>query len=52
VYLRGPLAAPRLIGATIARADKVCELSAKSLPFLSSMNSDSLTSDPTGNEAA
>lgn len=52
LYWRGPLAAPRLIGATIAKAEKVCEISAKSLSFLSSMNPDYLTSDPTENEAA
>jgi hypothetical protein len=52
VYLRGPLAAPRMIGATIAKAGKVCEISAKSLSFLNRINSEDLTSDPTENEAA
>ncbi len=52
VYLRGPLAAPRVIGATIANAGKVCEVSAKSLAFLNSIKPDNGTNDPTENEAA
>jgi hypothetical protein len=52
VYLRGPLAAPRVISATIVKAGKVCEASAQSLAFLNSINPDNITNDPTENEAA
>jgi hypothetical protein len=34
VYLRGPHAAPRMIGITAATAARVCEISEKSLAFL------------------
>jgi hypothetical protein len=48
LYLRGPLAAPRMVGATIAKAGKICEVSAKSLDYLKPVP---LGRDKTGNEA-
>lgn len=38
LYARGPLAAPHMVGATIAKAGRVCEVSAKSFAYLQSMN--------------
>lgn len=34
VYLRGPFAAPRVVGATVAAATRVCEASKQSMAFL------------------
>jgi hypothetical protein len=52
LYVRGPLAAPRMVGATIAKAGRVCEVSAKSLAYLKSMNPEGAGRDEAGNEAA
>lgn len=35
LYLRGPFAAPRIVGATVAAATRVCEASKQSMEFLS-----------------
>jgi hypothetical protein len=35
LYLRGPFAAPRVVGATVAAATRVCEASKQSMAFLS-----------------
>jgi hypothetical protein len=35
LYLRGPFAAPRIVGATVAAATRVCEASKQSMAFLS-----------------
>jgi hypothetical protein len=51
VYVQGPLAAPRMVGATIAKAARVCEVSAKSLAFLKPMNPEGVSSNGTENEA-
>jgi len=48
LFLRGPLAAPRVVGATIAKACRVCEVSAKSLDYLKPVG---LGRDKAGNEA-
>lgn len=49
LFLRGPLAAPRMVGATIAMAGRICESSARSLDYLKPV---SLGRDKSGNEAA
>jgi hypothetical protein len=52
LYMRGSLAAPRMVGATIAKAARVCEISAKSLDFLNPMRRDEIGNGRTGDEAA
>jgi hypothetical protein len=52
LYVRGSLGAPRMVGATIAKAARVCEISAKSLDFLNSLSRDAVSNGPTGDEAA
>ena len=52
LYARGPFAAPRMVGATIAKAERVCEISAKSLAFLNPMKTDAMSDGQTGDEAA
>lgn len=49
LYMRGPLAAPRIVEATIAKAGKVCEVSAKSMAYLKPTG---MGRDEAGNEAA
>jgi hypothetical protein len=39
LYLRGPYAAPRMIGMTMSTASRVCEISEKSLAFLNPAHS-------------
>jgi hypothetical protein len=52
VYVRGPFAAPRIVGATITRTAKICDFSAERLDFLRTPDPRELTRDRAGNEAA
>ncbi|MGA8367253.1 MAG: hypothetical protein ACLQMT_04035 [Candidatus Acidiferrales bacterium] len=51
VYLRGPYAAPRLVGATAAAAARVCGVSEKSLDFLRPARVSSFGDDSAGGSA-
>ncbi len=51
LFMRGPLAAPRIVGATIAKAGRVCDVSAKSLSYLKPASQGGLGQDEAGNEA-
>ncbi len=51
VYLRGPYAAPRLVGATTAAAARVCGASEKSLGFLRPARVGSFGNDSAGDSA-
>jgi hypothetical protein len=51
VYLRGPYAAPRLVGATTAAAARVCGVSEKSLEFLWPARLSSFGNDSAGGSA-
>jgi hypothetical protein len=51
VYLRGPYAAPRMVGATTAAAARVCGVSEKSLDFMKPARMISFGDDSTGGSA-
>jgi hypothetical protein len=51
VYVRGPFAAPRIVGATITRTAKICDFSAEKLEFLRPENPSEINRDRAGNEA-
>ncbi len=51
VYLRGPYAAPRFVGATTAAAARVCGVSEKSLDFLRPARMSSVGNDSAGGSA-
>ncbi len=51
VYLRGPYATPRLVGATTAAAARVCGVSEKSLDFLRPARLSSFGDDSVGGSA-
>ena len=48
LYVGGPYAAPRIVGATVATAAQVCSISERSLAFLSSAHLGALPGRPTG----
>jgi len=52
VYLRGPYAAPRLVGATTAAAARVCGVSEQSIDFLRPARMSSFGDDSAGGSAA
>ena len=52
VYVRGPFAAPRIVGATITRTAKICDFSAEKLEFLRTPNPGEIARERAGNEAA
>jgi len=49
LYIRGPYAAPYVVGAMAAGAAKVCDISEKSLAFLKQPELETLTTRPVGN---
>jgi len=51
LYLRGPFAAQRIVGATVTAAARVCEISAKSLDFLNSAQLSTLGDNAAGRAA-
>lgn len=51
VYVRGPFAAPWMVGAAITRTAKICDFSAERLDFLRSANPGEIAGDRAGNEA-
>jgi hypothetical protein len=48
LYLRGPFAAPRVVGATVAAATRICEASKQSMAFLNSASITAVGHGPGG----